>query len=89
MRRVEAGESFTVTRNGKPVADLVPHQATDGPRGRWPGLKPTFAPCRRLISPNGTVIGQLMTKSSARMISASRADGWSRCARYLREHCPC
>jgi prevent-host-death family protein len=26
MRRVEAGESFTVTRNGKPVADLVPHQ---------------------------------------------------------------
>jgi prevent-host-death family protein len=27
MRRVEAGESFTVTRNGKPVADLIPHQA--------------------------------------------------------------
>ncbi|MGH3862241.1 type II toxin-antitoxin system Phd/YefM family antitoxin [Actinokineospora sp.] len=27
MRRVESGESFTVTRNGKPVADLVPHQA--------------------------------------------------------------
>jgi prevent-host-death family protein len=25
MRRVEAGESFTVTRNGRPVADLVPH----------------------------------------------------------------
>jgi prevent-host-death family protein len=25
MRRVEQGESFTVTRNGKPVADLVPH----------------------------------------------------------------
>jgi prevent-host-death family protein len=28
MRRVEAGESFTVTRNGKPIADLVPHGAT-------------------------------------------------------------
>ncbi|SDM97900.1 type II toxin-antitoxin system Phd/YefM family antitoxin [Allokutzneria albata] len=27
MRRVEAGESFTVTRNGKPVADLVPHRS--------------------------------------------------------------
>lgn len=27
MRRVEAGESFTVTRNGRPVADLIPHQA--------------------------------------------------------------
>jgi prevent-host-death family protein len=26
MRRVERGESFTVTRNGKPIADLVPHQ---------------------------------------------------------------
>jgi prevent-host-death family protein len=25
MRRVEQGESFTVTRNGTPVADLVPH----------------------------------------------------------------
>lgn len=28
MRRVEAGESFTVTRNGRPVADLVPHGST-------------------------------------------------------------
>lgn len=26
MRRVAAGESFVVTVNGKPVADLVPHQ---------------------------------------------------------------
>lgn len=26
MRRVERGERFTVTRSGKPVADLVPHQ---------------------------------------------------------------
>lgn len=25
MRRVEAGERFVVTRNGKPVADIVPH----------------------------------------------------------------
>jgi prevent-host-death family protein len=25
MRRVEAGESFVVTRNGKPIADLIPH----------------------------------------------------------------
>lgn len=28
MRRVVAGESFTVTVNGVPVADLVPHQRT-------------------------------------------------------------
>lgn len=26
MRRVERGESFTVTRNGKPIADIVPHR---------------------------------------------------------------
>lgn len=25
MRRVEAGESFVITRNGRPIADLVPH----------------------------------------------------------------
>jgi prevent-host-death family protein len=28
MRRVAAGETFTVTRNGTPVADIVPHVAT-------------------------------------------------------------
>jgi prevent-host-death family protein len=27
MRRVEAGESFVITRNGRPIADLVPHGA--------------------------------------------------------------
>ncbi|SDI90887.1 prevent-host-death family protein [Actinokineospora alba] len=34
MRRVEAGERFTVTRNGKPVADLVPHQAEQAAKRR-------------------------------------------------------
>ncbi len=37
MRRVEAGESFTVTRNGKPVADLIPHQADRVVRRRTVG----------------------------------------------------
>ncbi|NMO92996.1 type II toxin-antitoxin system Phd/YefM family antitoxin [Actinomycetospora sp. TBRC 11914] len=33
MRRVEQGESFVVTRNGRPVADLVPHaRPHDEPR---------------------------------------------------------
>ena len=36
MRRVEAGESFVVTRNGKPVADLVPHEV---PRKRRKTLR--------------------------------------------------
>lgn len=32
MRRVAAGESFTVTVNGRPVADVVPHQRDTGRR---------------------------------------------------------
>lgn len=29
-RRVEAGETVTITRNGKPVLDLVPHKPKGG-----------------------------------------------------------
>jgi prevent-host-death family protein len=36
MRRVEAGEAFIITRNGKPVADLVPH-ADNRRRRRYTG----------------------------------------------------
>ena len=32
LRRAEAGESFTITNRGKPVADLIPSQSTDGRR---------------------------------------------------------
>ncbi len=35
MRRVEQGERFTVTRNGVPVADLVPHDRTETDRRRF------------------------------------------------------
>ncbi|CCH29170.1 type II toxin-antitoxin system prevent-host-death family antitoxin [Actinosynnema sp. NPDC047251] len=45
MRRVEAGESFVVTRNGRPVADLVPHVEGDRPRRT---LAETQARFRRL-----------------------------------------
>lgn len=34
MRRVEAGEHFTVTRNGVPVADLLPHGQAEADRRR-------------------------------------------------------
>jgi len=34
MRRVAAGESFTVTVHGQPVADLVPHQRLGHQRRR-------------------------------------------------------
>ena len=29
-RRVEAGETIVITRNGRPVADLVPHRSRTG-----------------------------------------------------------
>jgi prevent-host-death family protein len=32
MRRVAAGEAFTVTVNGRPVADVMPHQRDTGRR---------------------------------------------------------
>ena len=32
MRRVAQGESFVVTVNGRPVADVVPHQRDSGRR---------------------------------------------------------
>ncbi|MGH2873853.1 MAG: type II toxin-antitoxin system Phd/YefM family antitoxin [Solirubrobacteraceae bacterium] len=31
LNRVEAGESFVVTRNGVAVADVIPHAPDDGP----------------------------------------------------------
>jgi len=31
LRRVAAGESFTITKHGKPVADMVPSQRTRRP----------------------------------------------------------
>ena len=34
MRRVEAGESFVITRNGRPVADLTPHDDARRTRSR-------------------------------------------------------
>ena len=35
MRRVERGESVTVTRNGTPVADLVPHSSANARRPQF------------------------------------------------------
>ena len=32
LRRVEAGESFTITNRGKPVADLIPSRSGDSQR---------------------------------------------------------
>lgn len=39
MRRVAEGESFVVTVNGRPVADVVPHQRDTGRRRFVPVAK--------------------------------------------------
>ena len=44
MRRVQQGERFTVTRNGVPVADLVPH----GESG--PDRPPRFTPVAQIAA---------------------------------------
>jgi antitoxin (DNA-binding transcriptional repressor) of toxin-antitoxin stability system len=33
MRAIENGESFVLTRNGTPIADIVPHSRGTEPRG--------------------------------------------------------
>lgn len=43
MRRVEHGESFVVTRNGKPVADIVPHQDERRPSQTLGEIQAIFA----------------------------------------------
>ncbi len=47
IRRVEAGESFVVTRRGVPVADLIPHRR-DAPSGARPTLGEIQEEFRRL-----------------------------------------
>jgi len=48
-RRVEAGETVVVTRNGKPVLDLVPHRVRGGLR--WEAIEEF----RRKHAPSGLV----------------------------------
>ena len=33
LRRVEAGEAFTITNRGKPIADLIPSRAKKSSEG--------------------------------------------------------
>ena len=47
IRRVEAGESFVVTRRGVPVADLIPHQPGALARS-WPTLGELHEKARRM-----------------------------------------
>ena len=44
MRRVQQGERFTVTRNGTPVADLVPHNESG------PDRPPRFVPVAQIAA---------------------------------------
>jgi prevent-host-death family protein len=47
IRRVLVGESFVITRNGVPVADLIPHQHAREPEP-WPTLGEVQARFRQM-----------------------------------------
>lgn len=51
LNRVEAGESFTVTRNGVAVADVVPHSAANE-RPMFPKTKDLVARRRVAMDPS-------------------------------------
>lgn len=51
LRRVEAGERITLTRHGKPIADLVPHGETG--KGRRMSVMERFAAWREDNPPLG------------------------------------
>lgn len=40
LEAVEAGESVTIARAGKPIADLVPHRRVDLAWGMWRDAPP-------------------------------------------------
>lgn len=60
MRQVEAGETFIVTRNGTPIADLVPHQPT--------------GPVRRTLRQAQAVFRRLPAMDADRWAAERRAD---------------
>jgi len=78
MRRVSAGESFVVTSNGRPVADLVPHRGapTAGPR--------RFVPVAQLADTAATLPDWGVEKFRAeradldRHLDETDCDPWSR-----------
>lgn len=51
MRRVAAGETFVVTVNGRPIADLTPHVSRDRPR-RFVPTEELVAALRGLPAPD-------------------------------------
>jgi len=78
MRRVSAGESFVVTSNGRPVADLVPHRAelAAGPQ--------RFAPVAQLADTAATLPDWGTERFRAELADLDRhlddtdCDPWSR-----------
>jgi prevent-host-death family protein len=76
MRRVQQGERFTITRNGVPVADLVPHGESA------PDRPPRFVPVTQIES----ATRELPTWDTARFtheleeldsaVDDGVADGW-------------
>jgi prevent-host-death family protein len=57
LRRVERGETITITKHGKPVAKLVPAVA-----GRaWPGVRESVEAMKRFQREEGPALGSGLT----------------------------
>lgn len=78
MRRVVQGESFIVTRNGSPIADLVPHNvaSTDRRRPRFVSVD-TIASGAAALPKWGTVQFAYELSDLDRAIDDREIDRWS------------
>ena len=79
MRRVEAGESFTVTRNGKPIADLVPHGVPPKRRKTGREMQEEAVPLILRIGPAQEVLENLCRETGIKLILSHQetGNGWS------------
>src|SRR5699024_11576182 len=75
MRRVADGESFTVTVNGRPVADVVPHRRDTGRRRFVPADE--FAAMTE-TSPSGKEGAQQWLRDVREGSSEEPEDPWTR-----------
>lgn len=79
LRRVEAGETFVITRNGVPVADLVPHRSAE--RRRFVPVDDVGAAFNELGSWGASEVGRERADLDARL-DDSDVDAWESSERH-------
>lgn len=85
MRRVANGESFTVTVNGRPVADVMPHQRDSGRRRFVPAIE---VAAMAETSPLSTEQGDTWLRDIREGRDAEPEDPWTRQAQQRQQEPP-